>query len=90
MNYYIYKLKFVTSVRFGVTKGNITNDNSSDFTSDQIFASIFNEYVKQTTGYTSNEVFNMIVDLLKYTNIPFSKEYLNSYDEMNKKIIDEL
>ncbi|WP_171020596.1 type III-A CRISPR-associated CARF protein Csm6 [Anaerofustis stercorihominis] len=52
--------------------------------------SVTDEYVKQTTGYTSNEVFNMIVDLLKYTNIPFSKEYLNSYDEMNKKIIDEL
>lgn len=52
--------------------------------------SVTDEYVKQTTGYTSNEVFNMIVDLLKYTNIPFSKEYLNSYDEMNKKITDEL
>lgn len=52
--------------------------------------SITDEYVKQTTGYTSSEVFNMIVDLLKYTNVPFNREYLNSYDEMNKKIIAEL
>ena len=73
MNYYIYKLKFVTPVRFGVTKGNITNDNSSDFTSDQIFASIFNEYVNL---YSIDKAKKLLNDFYISDLFPFMEDKL--------------
>ena len=38
-------------------------------------------------GYSADQIMSMIKELFKYTEIPVKKEYWDSYDDMNQKIL---
>lgn len=52
--------------------------------------SITEEVIKSRTGFTSKKIMDMIKELFTYTGITVCKEYWNSYDEMNKKILQKI
>ena len=44
--------------------------------------------IKELTGLTGNQIMNMIKDIFAYTGIGVKREYWNSYDDMNQKILE--
>lgn len=44
--------------------------------------------IKELTGLTGNQIMNMIKDIFAYTGIDVKREYWNSYDDMNQKILE--
>ena len=50
--------------------------------------SIKDETIRKLTGLTGNQIMNRIKDIFVYTGINVKPEYWNSYDDMNKKILE--
>ncbi|MCI8832277.1 MAG: hypothetical protein HFG43_15180 [Lachnospiraceae bacterium] len=44
--------------------------------------------IKTLTGFTEQQIFNKIKAVFSYTGLNIKGEYWESYDEMNKKIIE--
>ena len=52
--------------------------------------SITDEVIRQKTGFTSAQIMDMIKELFSYTEITVKKDYWDSYDQMNKLILDRM
>ena len=52
--------------------------------------SVTNEIIKARTGYSGEEIMDMIKQLFDYIGIDIKPEYWNSYEKMNELIIDAL
>lgn len=46
--------------------------------------------IVEKTGYTGEKIMNMIKELFHYTGIAIRKEYWDSYDDMNQKILQKI
>ena len=44
--------------------------------------------IKTLTGFTGQQIFNKIKAVFSYTGLNIKGEYWESYDEMDKKIIE--
>lgn len=52
--------------------------------------SITDRTIVEKTGYTGEKIMNMIKELFHYTGIAIRKEYWDSYDDMNQKILQKI
>ena len=52
--------------------------------------SITDRTIVEKTGYTGEKIMNMIKELFHYTGIAIRKEYWDSYDDMNQKILQKV
>ena len=52
--------------------------------------SITDEKIKSETGYTGQQMMNLIKQLFQYTGINVKSEYWDSYNDMNQKIIAKI
>lgn len=52
--------------------------------------SVTDDTIKEMTGFSGEKIMDMIQKLFVYTGIPIKKEYWNSYEEMNNKILEKI
>ena len=52
--------------------------------------SVDDSVICKKTGFNSSEIINMLIDAFKFTKINIKKEYWNSYDDMNDRIIKSI
>ena len=52
--------------------------------------SITEETIKQQTGFTASQIMEKIKGLFDFTGMNIKREYWNSYDEMNRMIIERI
>lgn len=52
--------------------------------------SVTEEKIKELTGFSGEQIMNKIKELFRYTSISIKKEYWDSYDEMNAKILEKI
>ncbi|SFR79457.1 type III-A CRISPR-associated CARF protein Csm6 [[Clostridium] aminophilum] len=52
--------------------------------------SVTEKMIKDTTGYSSQQVMNLVKEAFKYTNLNIRSEYWDAYDDMNDFIISRI
>lgn len=52
--------------------------------------SVTDETIKNLTGFYGRDIMSKIKELFGYTEISIRKEYWDSYDEMNRKILEQM
>ena len=52
--------------------------------------SVTEEWIQKKVDLSSKEIVDLLKSLAVYSGIPVKKEYWNSYDDMNQRIIEKL
>ena len=52
--------------------------------------SVTDKDIKDDTGFKSDEIFEMIINMLKYSGFDISSKCIKSYDTMNEYLINEM